>query len=156
MKRVVFILLALVGAITVIAQTTTADENIAVVKKFIEVQNQPDWMDHTGFLFTPENFEMHKKIHAEFRQVFPDYHFDVLMMSAKGDSVLAFGLVSGTHSKTWDLFHSIPATNKKIYWHETIVLIMKEGKATGGLILNDRMEIMNQLGYVCDPKPIQP
>lgn len=156
MKRVVFILLALAGAITVCAQSSTADKNIAVVKKFIEVQNQTDWMDHTGFLFMPEGYEMHKKVHAGFREVFPDYHFELLMISAKGDSVLAFGLVTGTHSKTWDLYPAIPATNKKISWLETLVLIMKEGKATGGVILNDRLDIMYQLGYGCKPEPLKP
>jgi predicted ester cyclase len=156
MKRVVFILLALAGAISMSAQTTTADENMAAVKKFMEVQNKTDWMDHTGFLFTPEGFEMYKKMHAGFREVFPDYNFETKMISAKGDSVLVFGLVSGTHSKTWDLFPDIPATNKKIYWFETLVLILKDGKSIGGFILNDRLNMMNQLGYGCKPERITP
>jgi predicted ester cyclase len=156
MKKLFIILIALIGVISVSAQeTSTADQNIATVKKFYKILNQPDWKDHAGFLFTAENYEMFSKVHSGFREVFPDYHYEPMMITAKGDSVLTFGLVTGTHSKTWDLFPAIPATNKKISWLETGLIIMKDGKTTGAIILNDRLGIMNELGYGCKPQEFQ-
>lgn len=154
MKRLILIAFAL-ATIGVSAQTSIADQNLAALKKFIEMQNRPDWVDHTSFIFSPENFEIHKKVHADFREVFPDYHFEILMMAAKGDSVMAFGLVTGTHSKRWSLFPDIFATNKKVSWFETVMLIMKDGIAQDGVIVNDRVGIMYQLGYACDAVAIE-
>lgn len=158
MKKLIIFLMAFTAAMSISAQQLSqADQNKETVKKLIDNVNQKDWADQVQFIFpNSEAFESFRKVHAGFREVFPDYHFEIKTMFAHNDTVITLGIVSGTHSKVWDLFPNIPATNKKISWYETSVMILKDGKLVDGMILNDRLSILNELGYGCIPEPFKP
>lgn len=157
MKHIYVLLLVLAGICNTSAQEiTVSEQNKAAVEKFMNILNQKDWADHAGALFDSVNYEYYKKIHTGFREVFPDYHYQLQMITAKGDSVFIMGIVTGTHSKTWDVFPGIPATGKMIMWNEAGIIILKNGKIVNGFVVNDRMSILNQLGYNCNPSPFKP
>ncbi len=157
MKQLSVLLLVLVGAFSASAQELSVEEqNKATVEHFMQIINQKDWADHLSVIFEPADCNAFKEGHGAFREVFPDYHVQIHMIAARGDTVYTFGTVTGTHTKTWNLFPGIPATGKKLQWDETGIIIMKNGKSVGGFILNDRLGIMNQLGYGCKPEAFQP
>lgn len=157
MKHLLALLLVIASAITVNAQEiSVAEQNKSAIKKLYQIMNQKDWADQASFMFDAENYKYFKEAHSAFREVFPDYHFQVLTIAAEGDTVYIVGSVTGTHSKTWDLYPAIPATGKKVQWLETAILVLKDGKVISGDILNDRLGIMNQLGYGCNPQALQP
>lgn len=157
MKHFLFLLMGLMFTISVNAQELSVEEqNKATVKKLMESINQKDWADHISIMFEPENFKNFKESHSAFREVFPDYHYHLQMIAAKGDTVYTIGTVTGTHSKPWDLFPTIPATGKKLQWLETGIFVLKEGKMVSGFVLNDRLGIMNQLGYGYKPEVLKP
>lgn len=153
MKNLTVLLMALIFSFGVCAQETTiAEQNKAAVRQYINAMNQKDWVNQVAFFFPAEGYEAFKKIHSEFREVFPDYHFNLETILAEGDKVCIYGTVTGTHTKTWNLFPAIPATGLKLSWQEMWVLTIAKGKAVDGQMINDRMSILNQMGYGCKPE----
>jgi steroid delta-isomerase-like uncharacterized protein len=142
--------------------TSAGDEekNAAAMKRFYdEVVNKgnlkliddlvaAEFVDHEEFSGMKPGREGLKEFFTMFRAAFPDLHFQVTDMAAKGDKVWAYITIHGTHKGQ---FMDMAATGKKIEVKGFDIVRFVNGKAVEHWGLTDSMTMMQQLGAMPAP-----
>jgi steroid delta-isomerase-like uncharacterized protein len=89
-----------------------------------------------------------KDFFTMYRAAFPDLHFQVNDLVAKGDKVWAYITIHGTHKGQ---FMDLAATGKKIEVKGFDIIRIVDGKAVEHWGLTDTMAMMQQLGAMPMP-----
>ncbi len=164
MKKHIFVALMMVAfCICAVAAAFASDEekNAAVMKRFYEevVNNgnlqlidelvAAEFVDHEEFPGMVQGREGLKQFFTMFRAAFPDLHFQVNDLIAKGDKVWAYITIHGTHKGE---FMGMAATDKKIAVKGFDIVRFADGKAVEHWGLTDSMTMMQQLGALPAPE----
>jgi steroid delta-isomerase-like uncharacterized protein len=140
-------------------------KNMAAMKRFYEeVVNKgnlklidelvaAEFVDHEEFPGMKPGIEGLKQFFTMFRAAFPDLHFQVNDMVAKGDKVWAYITIHGTQKGE---FMEMAATGKKIEVKGFDIVRFVNGKAVEHWGLTDSMTMMQQLGAMPAPEQEHP
>jgi steroid delta-isomerase-like uncharacterized protein len=142
-------------------QQRSEDRNEAVVRRFVERSNQQDlegmlslFADDAKNFGQPVGREGFRRVLADIREAFPDWHIDIMEMVAQGDSVVMWCKVSGTHRGTGKLpinggmLVGVPPTGKHfetdhIHWWK-----IRDGRIVDHYAARDDISMMRQLGLI--------
>ena len=80
---------------------------------------------------------------------FPDINWQILELIAKGDKVVAWFTVTGTHEAEYE---GIPATGNKIKESVIVIFQFRDGKCIETREEEDTLGFMQQLGFELRPK----
>jgi predicted ester cyclase len=84
-----------------------------------------EFTHHFNFPDRTNGMDSFVSVGQMFLAAFPDVRVDLQQMLAEGDLVVEQNKVSGTHKGTFD---GIEATNRKVYWTETHIYRLEDGK----------------------------
>lgn len=138
------------------------EKNLATMKRFYdEVVNKGDlklidelvaaeFVDHEEFPGAKPGREGLKEFFSMFRTAFPDLHFQINDIVAKGDKVWAYITIHGTQKGQ---FMDIPAGGKMMEVKGFDIVRFANGKAVEHWGLTDSMTMMMQLGAMPAPGP---
>jgi len=96
----------------------------------------------------PPGREGLKRYATEFRQAFPDLHYEMEHEVSQGDLVVQHGYGSGTMQGD---FMGMKATGKKACWSEMHIIRMRDGKAQEHWSVADVLTMLQQLGLAPSP-----
>jgi len=96
-------------------------------------------------LFAPRAARRVKRLFAEFRTAFPDWHEEVVALVAEECTVAGRFRCSGTHLGE---FLGEPPTGRRMEVEEVFFLRVEEGKFVDFWALEDSMSRMRQLGLL--------
>ena len=96
-------------------------------------------------LFAPRAARRVKRLFAEFRRAFPDWHEEIVQLVAEGDVVAGRFRCSGTHRGE---FLGEAPTHKRMEVEEVFFLRAEGGKFVDFWALEDSMGRMRQLGLL--------
>jgi len=96
-------------------------------------------------LFAPRAARRVKRLFAEFRTAFPDWHEEVVALVAEEGTVAGRFRCSGTHLGE---FLGEPPTGRRMEVEEVFFLRVEEGKFVDFWALEDSMSRMRQLGLL--------
>ena len=153
---IIAFLSAILVAFTMVPEDTKEEKrNLAESKKFYEeVFNKGniamadelmtvDFIEHEEFPGLEPGREGVKQFFKMFRTAFPDLKATPEMMLAKGDKVVSYIIITGTHKGE---FMGMEPTGKQIKIKGIDIVKFKDGKAAEHWGLTDSMTMMNQLG----------
>jgi steroid delta-isomerase-like uncharacterized protein len=83
-----------------------------------------------------------------FRAAFPDFQFTVDDVIAEGDKVVVRLTAQGTQKGE---FAGLPASGKQATWSEIHICDMANGKLVEHWVVQDRLGMMQQLGFIPVP-----
>ena len=131
----------------------SAESNKAQSLAWIEALNSPNWDKAVQPFFVGVLEQYHEwfmESHRKFRLAFPDYQASVVHAAAEGDTVILFLKVTGTHSAEFPEgeLKGIPASGKKLEWHEVNVTVYKDGVPTEVELVIDGIARLEQLGVL--------
>ena len=137
------------------AQAAAEEQNKDMVKHYVDELNKgnsaifeelcaPEYAfynpsDTPEPMSREETMEFHKMIHM----AFPDINWDVKELSATGDRVMVWNVVTGTHEGE---FMGIPATGNKIDVSSILMLRIQNRKIIEEREEADMLGLMQQLG----------
>ena len=143
------------------AQAEVEEQNKDMVKRYVDELNKgnsavfeelcaPEYAfynpsDTPEPMSREETMEFHEMIHT----AFPDVNWDVKELSATGDRVIIWNVVTGTHEGE---FMGIPATGNKIDVSSILMLRIQNGKIIEEREEADMLGLMQQLGMELKPK----
>ena len=110
--------------------------------KAINAGSEPGAVDE---LFAPRAARRVKRLFAEFRMVFPDWHEEIVALVAEEDTVAGRFRCSGTHLGE---FLGEAPTGRRMEVEEVFFLRVEEGKFVVFWALEDSMGRMRQLGLL--------
>ena len=145
------------------ASMTTSDEspaaaqleaNKAVIRSFVDAWNSRDFsrfqalmgqdaMLRIGGGAVPCNPADTRAIAQEWTTAFPDWHFDLRALIAKGDRVVAHMPYSGTHRQP---ILGVAPTNRSCSVDEIVIFRVNEGKIIEAWEVYDEAGMWRQLG----------
>jgi predicted ester cyclase len=125
------------------------EENKALVRRMVEAINAGTEDTAIDELFAPRAARRVKRLFAEFRSAFPDWHEEVVELVAEGDTVAGRFRCSGTHLGE---FLENPPTGKRMEVEEVFFLRAEDGRFVDFWGLEDSMGRMRQLGLIPTPK----
>jgi len=146
------------------AQAKVEEQNKEIVQRCFEEFNKgnleifnellaPDY-----YMYSPSNnpkpMSREEQIEAEkmtFR-TFPDLNLRIEKLFAVGDSVIIWGIVTGTHQEE---FQGISATGNKIEFGNIIIMSLKNGKIVEAREEPNWLAMMQQLGMELKPKEVK-
>jgi predicted ester cyclase len=96
-------------------------------------------------LFAPRAARRVKRLFAEFRSAFPDWHEELVELVAEGNTVAGRFRCSGTHRGE---FLGAPPTGKRMEVEEVFFLRAEEGRFVEFWALEDSLGRMRQLGLL--------
>ncbi len=80
---------------------------------------------------------------------FPDYHEELLEMTAEDDRVAVWLRITGTHSGApWG---PVPPSGKRVSYEEMLVLTFRDGKVVHQRGIADNLSLLRQFGLVPVP-----
>jgi steroid delta-isomerase-like uncharacterized protein len=141
----------------------SVEENKAVVKRFIEeVQNQyklelvdqlfdPSYKDHASGPGIVPGIEGFKQFFGMMLQTFPDLHATIHDQIAEGDKVVTRKTFSGTHKGD---FRGLPPTGKQIELGVIDIFRISGGRIAEHWMQADFLGLMQQLGMIPPPGPV--
>jgi hypothetical protein len=146
------------------AQAALEEQNKEVVKRLFEEFNKgnleifselvaPDyhyyWPSNN-----PKPMSREEQIEAEkmMRRAFPDVNVRIERLLAVEDSVIIWGIVTGTHQGE---FQSLPATGNKIEFGNIIIMSLKNGKIVEAREESNSLALMEQLGLELKPTEVK-
>jgi predicted ester cyclase len=100
-------------------------------------------------LFAPRAARRVKRLFAEFRSAFPDWHEEIVELVAEGDTVAGRFRCSGTHRGK---FLGEAPTGKRMEVDEVFFLRVEDGKFVDFWGLEDSLGRLRQLGLISSPK----
>jgi predicted ester cyclase len=100
-------------------------------------------------LFAPRAARRVKRLFADFRSAFPDWHEEIVELVAEGNTVAGRFRCSGTHRGE---FLGAAPTGKRMEVEEVFFLRVEDDKFVGFWALEDSLNRMRQLGLVSSPK----
>jgi predicted ester cyclase len=121
------------------------EENKAMVRRMVEAINAGGGEIFVDKMFAPRAARRVKRLFAEFRSAFPDWHEDIVELVAEGNTVAGRFRCSGTHSGE---FLGHPPTGKRMEVEEVFFLRAADGKFVEFWALEDSLGRMRQLGLL--------
>ncbi len=138
------------------AQIAIEEQNIALVKKYVELwnnhelENISEFVDPELKLFLPSNTanpmtpDQFKGWYEMIYEGYPDINYEIKEIFADGDKVSVRWVCTGTHSGD---NMGIPATGKKIVGSAVEIYLIKDGKIVEERAETDAIGWNQQLGY---------
>ena len=120
-----------------------SEENKAMVRRMVEGINAGVEEATVDELFASRAARRVKRLFAEFRTAFPDWHEEIVQLVAEGDAVAGRFRCSGTHLGE---FLGEAPTGKRMDVEEVFFLRVEEGKFVDFWGLEDSLNRMRQLG----------
>ena len=161
MKRALLLCVALAaaGCSSVHTAAKTAEDNKALVMKFIERMNKgdvsvvdeifdPGYVEHSPAPGLPPTREGLKQMFMMYLKAFPDMKISPSHLVAEGEFVLVHHLTTGTNKGE---MMGIPATGKAVNFNEMHLVRISNGKAMEHWGVEDSMTMMQQLGLMPQP-----
>src|ERR671910_930452 len=124
-------------------------ENKAMARRLVEAINTGGEAKAVDELFAPRAARRVKRLFAEFRSAFPDWHEEIVELVAEEDTVAGRFRCSGTHLGE---FLGNPPTGKRMEVEEVFFLRAEDEKFVDFWELEDSMGRMRQLGLIPTPK----
>jgi len=100
-------------------------------------------------LFTPRVARRVKRLFAEFRSAFPDWHEEIVELVAEGSTVAGRFRCSGTHLGK---FLGEAPTGRRMEVEEVFFLQVQDGRFVDFWGLEDSLGRMRQLGFTLSPR----
>jgi predicted ester cyclase len=122
-----------------------SEENKAMLRRLVEAINTGGEAEAVDELFTPRAARRVKRLFAEFRSAFPDWHEEIVELVAEGDTVAGRFRCSGTHLGE---FLGEAPTGKRMEVEEVFFLRAKDGRFVDFWGLEDSLGRMRQLGLL--------
>jgi predicted ester cyclase len=122
-----------------------SEQNKAMVRRLVEAINAGAEEVAVEELFAPRAARRVKRLFAEFRRAFPDWHEVIVQLVAEGDAVAGRFRCSGTHRGE---FLGEAPTGKRMDVEEVFFLRAEDGKFVDFWALEDSMGRMRQLGLL--------
>jgi predicted ester cyclase len=122
-----------------------SEENKAMMRRMVEGINAGAEEATVDELFAPRAARRVKRLFAEFRAAFPDWHEEIVQLVAEGDTVAGRFRCSGTHLGE---FLGEAPTGKRMDVEEVFFLRVEEGKFVDFWALEDSLNRMRQLGLL--------
>jgi predicted ester cyclase len=126
-----------------------SEQNKEMVRHMVEVINAGTEDTVLDELFAPRAARRVKRLFAEFRSAFPDWHEEIVELVAEGNTVAGRFKCSGTHQGE---FLGEAPTGKRMEVEEVFFLRAENGKFVDFWALEDSMGRMRQLGLIPSPK----
>jgi predicted ester cyclase len=126
-----------------------SEENKAMVRRMVEAINVGEEDAAVEELFAPRAARRVKRLFAEFRSAFPDWHEEIVELVAEGSTVAGRFKCSGTHRGE---FLGEAPTGKRMEVEEVFFLRAEDGRFVDFWALEDSLGRMRQLGLVSSPK----
>ena len=139
----------------------SAEENKAVIRRWIEAYNErdlqaeaevlaPDYVAHVPAAPGPlEGLEAWRRFSGSFAEAFPDIRLTVEDIFSEGDMVAARVAFRGTHRGE---FQGIPPTDKQVAFSSIEIDRMVDGKVQEHWFEMDLLGLMGQLGAIPEPE----
>jgi predicted ester cyclase len=122
-----------------------SEENKALVRRLVEAINAGEEEAAVEELFDPRTARRVKRLFAEFRSAFPDWHEKAVQLVAEGDTVAGRFRCSGTHLGE---FLGNPPTGKRIEVEEVFFVRAEDGRFVDFWGLEDSLGRLQQLGLL--------
>jgi predicted ester cyclase len=122
-----------------------SEENKAMVRRMVEAINAGVEEATVDELFAPRAARKVKRLFAQARSAFPDWHEEIVRLVAEGDAVAGRFRCSGTHRGE---FLGEAPTHKRMDVEEVFFLRAEDGKFVDFWGLEDSMGRMRQLGLL--------
>jgi predicted ester cyclase len=126
-----------------------SEENKAMVRRMVEAINAGEEDAAVEGLFAPRAARRVKRLFAEFRSAFPDWHEEIVELVAEGDTVAGRFRCSGTHRGK---FLGEAPTGKRMEVDEVFFLRVEDRKFVDFWGLEDSLGRLRQLGLISSPK----
>ena len=126
-----------------------SEENKAMVRRLVEAINTCDEDEAVDELFAPRAARRVKRLFAEFRTAFPDWHEEIVDLVAERDKVVGRFRCSGTHQGE---FLGAAPTGKRMEVEEVFFLRTEGGRFVDFWGLEDSLSRMRQLGLISSSK----
>ena len=126
-----------------------SEENKNLVRRMVEAINAGEEDVAVEKLFAPRAARRVKRLFAEFRSAFPDWHEEIDELVAEGNTVVGRFRCSGTHQGE---FLGAPPTGKRMEVDEVFFLRVENGKFVYFWGLEDSLSRMRQLGLIPSPE----
>ena len=124
-------------------------ENKAMVRRMVEAINAGEEYAAVEELFTPRVARRVKRLFAEFRSAFPDWHEEIVELVAEGSTVAGRFRCSGTHLGK---FLGEAPTGRRMEVEEVFFLQVQDGRFVDFWGLEDSLGRMRQLGFTLSPR----
>jgi predicted ester cyclase len=122
-----------------------SEENKAMVRRLVEAINAGEEEAAVEELFAPRTARRVKRLFAEFRSAFPDWHEEAVQLVAEGDTVAGRFRCSGTHLGA---FLGNPPTGTRMEVEEVFFVRAEDGRFVDFWGLEDSLGRMRQLGLL--------
>jgi predicted ester cyclase len=122
-----------------------SEENKAMVRRLVEAINAGEEEAAVEELFAPRTARRVKRLFAEFRSAFPDWHEEAVQLVAEGDTVAGRFRCSGTHLGE---FLGNPPTGKRMEVEEVFFVRAEDGRFVDFWGLEDSLGRLRQLGLL--------
>ena len=116
-----------------------------MVRRLVEAINAGEEQAVVEELFAPRAARRVKRLFAEFRKAFPDWHEEIVQLVAEADAVAGRLPCSGTHRGE---FLGEAPTHKRMDVEEVFFLRAEDGKFVDFWGLEDSLGRMRQLGLL--------
>jgi predicted ester cyclase len=126
-----------------------SEESKAMARRLVEAINAGDEDAVVDELFAPRAARRVKRLFAEFRSAFPDWHEEIVELVAEENTVAGRFKCSGTHRGE---FLGEAPTGKRMEVEEVFFLRVEDGKFVDFWGLEDSLSRMRQLGLLPSPK----
>jgi predicted ester cyclase len=126
-----------------------SEKNKDMVRRLVKAINTGDEDEAVEELFTPRMARRVKRLFAEFRSAFPDWHEEIVELVAEGEMVAGRFKCAGTHRGE---FLGEAPTGKRMEVEEVFFFRAEDGKFVDFWALEDSMGRMRQLGLIPSPK----
>jgi predicted ester cyclase len=120
-----------------------------MVRRLVEAINAGKEDAAVEELFAPGAARRVKRLFAEFRSAFPDWHEETVELVAEGSTVAGRFRCSGTHRGE---FLGEAPTGKHMEVEEVFFLRVEDGRFVDFWALEDSLNRMRQLGLISSPK----
>ena len=161
MKKILPVIAVLVvaGCSSVHSQSKMAEDNKALMQKFLDRINKHDlsvidevfdasYVDRETMPGIPPNREGLKQMFGMYLKAFPDMQLKVEHLVADGEYVMVHLTSTGTNKGE---MMGMPATGKSVKVAEMHLVRVKDGKFVEHWGVEDQMSMMQQLGLMPEP-----
>jgi predicted ester cyclase len=126
-----------------------SEEHKAMVRSVVEAINAGEEGIFVEKMFAPRAARRVKRLFAEFRSAFPDWHEEIVELVAEGSTVAGRFRCSGTHLGE---FLGEAPTGRRMDVEEVFFLRAEDGKFVAFWGLEDSLGRMRQLGLAPTPE----
>ena len=120
-----------------------------MVWRMVEAINAGEEEAAVEELFAPRTARRVKRLFAEFRSAFPDWHEEIVELVAEGSTVAGRFRCSGTHLGK---FLGEAPTGRRMEVEEVVFLRGQDGRIVDFWGLEDSLGRMRQLGFTLSPR----